>query len=776
MNQLDLVDSFAATVASALGFGILEAAAFAAVVFLLARMSRTSATTRHVLWWIALAAAAALPFASVAGSLGRIEHRARIASTTPSGFTDAGHSPTARTRSEETATIAHVPAFAADARPIDARPSVAAAQRPGEDGAESTGSFASAANVANAVVRQVLRAPHLATALVALWLVVAAAGLAMLARNLVSLARIKRVALPLDESVVRRLRRWRHSTRLGRAVELRVSNEVDVPVAVGFRTPTILLPVRVVEMEEIADLDQIAMHEYAHLDRYDDWTNLAQRVVERIFWFNPVVLVAGRQISLEREIACDDWVVAQTGRAHRYATCLWKLVESARFPMKPIVAPGALLSAKQITRRIEQLLDSRRNALPRLSPLGAIALGVLAVALVVVQAERAPVIAIEDAAPAARSVVAAAPAGATAPVPASAAVPAQAAAPVPLPSPAPERVRTARLPRESEQSIVLHVSRLATPEAIASELARTLSERDHDVVVKATVERAIRRDSDIAARVAPTTATARAASVRIDASAVASDGEKLGIDIAKNVATTVATSIVNGVVGGLWDDHAPDKLDRQTIERCLGCDLHGRDLRGIDLHGISLTGVDLHGADLRGVDLGAANLVGVDLRSARLDGANLKDARMSGCDLRGASLANADLDGLRLAGTSIRGSIVGGSRLRSIVDRCVGCDLRGLDLRGQDLHGIRLTGADMRAVDLRDADLSHAKFEGVDLRGARLEGANVDGASFVGCELEGVDRNALKGATQLDGDSHDPPDETQRLNQVPHAPNPPPSP
>jgi uncharacterized protein YjbI with pentapeptide repeats/beta-lactamase regulating signal transducer with metallopeptidase domain len=766
MNHLDLVDSFAVTVASALGFGILEAAAFAAVVFLFARMSRTSATTRHVLWWIALAVAAAFPFASVAGSLGRIEHHARLA--------NADRSPS-RTRSEDSATTARVPVLTSDARPSlasDARPSVQAADRRADDSTGGAIPFASAANVANGLMQQVLRAPHLATALVAVWLAVAATGLAMLARNLVSLARIKRSALPLDESVVRRLRRWRHSTRLGRAVELRVSNEVDVPVAVGFRTPTILLPVRVVEMEEIADLDQIAMHEYAHLDRYDDWTNLAQRVVERIFWFNPVVLFAGRQISLEREIACDDWVVAQTGRAHRYATCLWKLVESARFPMKSIVAPGALLSAKQITRRIEQLLDSRRNALPRLSPLGAIGLGALAVTLVVVQAERAPVIAVEDPAPVA--VAQSAPDRAAAPAPA--AVPAQAAAPAPLPSPAPERARAARSPRETEPPIVLHVSRLATPEANASELARALSERDHDVVAKTTVDREIRHDTDIAARVAPSTAVARAANVRVDAPAVASAGEKLGLDIAQNVATTVATSIVNGVVGGEWDNRAPEKLDRETIQDCLGCDLHGRDLRGIDLHGLSLTGDDLQGADLRGVDLGAANLVGVDLRNARLDGANLKGAAMSGCDLRGASLANADLDGLHLAGTSIRGSIVGGSRLRSIVDRCMGCDLRGLDLHGQDLHGVRLTGADMRDVDLRDADLSHAKFAGVDLRRARFEGANVDGASFVDCELEGVDLNALKGATRVDGDMHALLEKTQRLNQLPHVPNPPAAP
>ena len=228
-----------------------------------------------------------------------------------------------------------------------------------------------ASKLAAASASAVRAAPHAATALAIVWLGGAAIGLLVLGRSLAGLREIKRNAATLDDAVVRRLRRWRQSTRLGRPVAMRVSSDVDVPVAVGFRTPAILLPARVVEIEGVADIDQIAMHEYAHLNRYDDWTNLAQRVLERIFWFNPVVAFVGRRIALEREIACDDWVIAQTGRAHRYATCLWKLVESSRLPATPIVAPGALLTPRQITIRIEQLLDSRRNALPRLSPLGA---------------------------------------------------------------------------------------------------------------------------------------------------------------------------------------------------------------------------------------------------------------------------------------------------------------------------------------------------------------------------------------------------------------------
>jgi uncharacterized protein YjbI with pentapeptide repeats/beta-lactamase regulating signal transducer with metallopeptidase domain len=718
MNRPDLIESVALAVTSALGVGILEAAALAALAFAFIRISRPSATTRHVLWWIALAAGIALPLVSIAGSLGHIEHRVPASGAWVAPDTDR----TANASGPTTARIWSTSPAASGRKAESGPPQQAAAT----DAllASVTRFFSSLA-----------AAPHLALTLVAVWLAVALGGLALLARSLFALATIKRASLPLDESVVRRLRRWRHSTRLGRSVELRVSHDVDVPVAVGFRTPTILLPLQVVETEEIADLDQIAMHEYAHLDRYDDWTNLLQRIVERVFWFSPVVLFVGRQISLEREIACDDWVVAQTGRAHRYATCLWKLVESARLPAKPIVAPGALLSPKQITKRIEQLLDSRRNALPRLSPVGAIALGALGIVLVIVQAQRAPVIAVED-------IPLPVPAVATVPpphvveprrivrVPALPAVPATAPRVVmhDLATPWPETPRYERV-------IVMHVAPDATPQALATEMARTLSKHYHSVV-KATVERTIREQTSSAVQKSVAAADAVASS----AAEAAKSGEQVGLDIAKTVATTVADS----VAGGTWGDAQPGALDRETLKRCFGCNLRGRDLRGIDLHAVSLTGDDLRGADLRGVDLSGAKLVGVDLRDAKLDGANLSNAALSGCDLRGTSLANANLDGLHLTGTSIRGTTIGGSRLRSIVDRCMGCDLRELDLRGQDLHGIELFGADLRDADLRGANLRHARLQGVDLRGARLAGADLTDAELNGCNLDGVDLNDAK--------------------------------
>ncbi len=394
MIAASALEPFARALLLALALGVAGSAVLSAAVWAWIRIADTTATTRHVLWWIALAASALVPVMCLSSSLARVQHHVVPSAAVASAVQ---HEPAARGLRTGAA-----PQRAGQQLRMQAHPR--RPNQPGRAGAQGgpvtphrTALHGAAVPArwlaAAATIRQ---SPEFDFALIIIWLAVAGMRMGALTRRVVALRAVKHDAGNVDEAVVRKLRRWHHSSRAGRRTSLRVSAKVDVPVAVGFRAPVILLPLGIVRDEPSADVDQIALHEYAHLNRYDDWTNLAERALWCVFWFNPLVALCVRRISLEREIACDDWVIAQTGRAHRYATCLWRLVETTRLPARSVLAPGALFTSKQIVTRIERLLDSRRNALPRLSPLSALVLGSLAVALIVAGALRAPVIAIDD--------------------------------------------------------------------------------------------------------------------------------------------------------------------------------------------------------------------------------------------------------------------------------------------------------------------------------------------------------------------------------------------
>ena len=186
------------------------------------------------------------------------------------------------------------------------------------------------------------------------------------------LAALQLLRLAIGYLVVRRLKR--KSTRLDvslpspilRKTSVLVSTRIGMPMALGYRQPAILLPQSMVLALTYDELQHVLLHESAHLLRRDDWMALGERVLRALFSFQPAVHWIGRQIEREREVACDDWVIAQSGEAKPYAASLARVAELGSAARVPMLATGAG-RPKEIFKRLETLLDRTRNRLPQVS-------------------------------------------------------------------------------------------------------------------------------------------------------------------------------------------------------------------------------------------------------------------------------------------------------------------------------------------------------------------------------------------------------------------------
>jgi len=145
-----------------------------------------------------------------------------------------------------------------------------------------------------------------------------------------------------------------------RSVEVCTSAEVRVPTAIGFFNPAILIPEWAVAELSSEELRAIVLHEFAHLRRRDDWTNLLQKVVRTVFFFHPAVLWIERRLSLEREMACDDAVLAETKNPNAYARCLVSLAERSFLKRSIAMAQAAISRTKDTSLRLAQILDLER--------------------------------------------------------------------------------------------------------------------------------------------------------------------------------------------------------------------------------------------------------------------------------------------------------------------------------------------------------------------------------------------------------------------------------
>jgi beta-lactamase regulating signal transducer with metallopeptidase domain len=339
-----------------------------------------------------------------------------------------------------------------------------------------------------------------------IWLSVASYKAIALCFELFALHRVKRRAIALDRSRVAALRVWSANAGMLRAATIAISRDVDVPCAAGLWAPSILLPAAVVEKQNADDIDRIVMHEAAHLARYDDWTNVFERLLGALLWFNPALAFARARIGIDREIACDDWVVARMGGAHGYAKCLFRLAEATRSAEPAAHALGALGNTRYITERIEHLL-SKPKRMPRGAARALCAtLGIAALAVTIVQATQAPAIAIEEpaqatalSAPSTSAQTEVSPASATAAP--SLAESAPIASIAPIATTAPAITHTVTTQHQHQAVSPLPPIPPIPPNPSLSDLTRRLKNLDSDNIRRATAE-AAREQADAMREVA----------------------------------------------------------------------------------------------------------------------------------------------------------------------------------------------------------------------------------------------------------------------------------
>ncbi len=202
------------------------------------------------------------------------------------------------------------------------------------------------------------------------WFSLASIGLARVAVALWQVFRLRRESAALDAQVLDpELKNLIEESRHGRSVELRVSRQLEVPTAIGFFKPAILLPEWLLKETPVEELKYILLHELAHLRRRDDWTNLAQQIVKALLFFVPSVWWIERRLELDREMACDDAVLAQSGTPHGYAECLARVAERSFMRRQLALAQAAVSKLRQLTVRVARILDpNRQQATPMWKP------------------------------------------------------------------------------------------------------------------------------------------------------------------------------------------------------------------------------------------------------------------------------------------------------------------------------------------------------------------------------------------------------------------------
>ena len=187
-----------------------------------------------------------------------------------------------------------------------------------------------------------------------IWLAGMLAMMILVIKSSLRLRTIKKSALPLQNPEVRRLyNRCLNEMKITRNIPVYSTAFLKSPIIVGFLKPCIYLPIHLISDYHESDMRYMLLHELQHYRHKDAIANYLMNFAGVLYWFNPVVWFALREMRNDREIACDTSVLEMLDENdyENYGNTLISFIEKISLSPFPFAA-SLSGNMKQITRRI----------------------------------------------------------------------------------------------------------------------------------------------------------------------------------------------------------------------------------------------------------------------------------------------------------------------------------------------------------------------------------------------------------------------------------------
>ncbi len=155
------------------------------------------------------------------------------------------------------------------------------------------------------------RAPSAAGYIIAgIWVAGIFVMLLLVIRSTVRLHQLRQSALPLQNPKVRRLyRQCLKELEITRKIPVYSTAYLKSPIIVGLLRPCIYLPIHLISDYKESDMRYTLLNELQHYRHKDAIVNYLMSIAVSIYWFNPFVWHALKEMRNDREVACDTSVL-----------------------------------------------------------------------------------------------------------------------------------------------------------------------------------------------------------------------------------------------------------------------------------------------------------------------------------------------------------------------------------------------------------------------------------------------------------------------------------
>lgn len=190
--------------------------------------------------------------------------------------------------------------------------------------------------------------------LLGVWIMGIFVTLILLIKSALRLRTLKKSALPLQSPDVRSLyRQCLDDMKLTRDIPIYSTAFLKSPIIVGLPKPCIYLPIHLISDYHEAEMRYMLLHELQHYKHKDAIANILMNLAGVVYWFNPFVWYALREMRNDREVACDTSVLEmlEENAYEDYGNTLINFAEKvSRSPFPFAASLGG--NMKQMKRRI----------------------------------------------------------------------------------------------------------------------------------------------------------------------------------------------------------------------------------------------------------------------------------------------------------------------------------------------------------------------------------------------------------------------------------------
>ncbi|MGE6614151.1 BlaR1 family beta-lactam sensor/signal transducer [Peribacillus sp. NPDC076916] len=177
-------------------------------------------------------------------------------------------------------------------------------------------------------------------------------------RGWLTLRRIKNYSSPFsNQEALLLFEECKKRLQIKKSIKIVISKRVQSPMIFGLFQTYIVLPSQHEDWLSLKNYEYIFLHELSHYKNKDLLTNYVILFYQIIYWFNPLVWLAFREMRLDREIACDASVLQllDDQSFSEYGNTIINFLDLSKRSSKLQMVTHLNGSKLQIKKRIERI-------------------------------------------------------------------------------------------------------------------------------------------------------------------------------------------------------------------------------------------------------------------------------------------------------------------------------------------------------------------------------------------------------------------------------------